>query len=138
MSDPVEPVPGAKVIRLDQWVKRRQRATCEHIEVVVDDDHPSLECVTCGAAVDPWYWIRQLAERSEQWQASWDAVQKDKLAEINHQIEQHNAMVVHRNEKIARLNEQIRRLEDRKRSLEPDPGSGGWYVEKTPKRGRKK
>lgn len=123
MSDPVQPVAGGgKVIRLDQWIKRRQRATCAHIEVVIDDDHPSLECVTCGAEVDPYHWIRKLAERAEEWAASWDAVQQDKLAAINREIERHNAMVADRNELIRKLTHQVSLLEQRKYSLKGELG----------------
>lgn len=118
MSDPIAPVAGAKVIRIDQWIKRRQRAVCEHIEVVVDDNQELLECATCGGKVDPYYWIRKLAERAEEWEASWQAVADEKTAEINEQIHRHNMMVEDRNNLISKLTRQVNQLRERKERLE--------------------
>jgi hypothetical protein len=134
LSDPVAPVPGAKIIRIDQWIIRRKRAVCEHVEVVVDEYHDSLECVTCGAEIDPYVWIRDLADRAEAWSASWDAVASDKTNEINRRIAQHNAQFIDREERLRKLTEQIRLLEQRKERLEQGVGVRDEHGHKKPRR----
>jgi hypothetical protein len=45
---------------------RRKRTTqCEHQEAEVDVTIASLTCKECGLELDPWWYLRRMAERSE-------------------------------------------------------------------------
>jgi len=100
---PGVPVPAGKILDLIPMIRRRQKAGCEHLHVEVGDPEASLTCCDCGAELDPWQYIRTLANAPERWEeerAQYDAAW-DKL------VKEHEAWLARVNVKNRLSNEQI-------------------------------
>jgi transcription initiation factor TFIIIB Brf1 subunit/transcription initiation factor TFIIB len=50
-----------KVSDLLPRIAARRRSLCEHDSAVVDYTAAELECADCGAALDPWWYLRMMA-----------------------------------------------------------------------------
>lgn len=92
------------VIDLRPRLRARKQKVCSHDTAIVSDDEATLECEDCGAALDPWWYLRRLAhddanrrDATDKWIAqrhaeydAWWAKAKtdaDRLAgEVNHLI----------------------------------------------------
>ncbi len=59
-SDPDKP-DATGVVDLALYIAKKRTTTCKHPSVEVDDTIMSLSCASCGAEIDPWWFLRQLA-----------------------------------------------------------------------------
>jgi len=59
-----------KIISIKDKVSARFQGECQHVHVMVDDDLNTLECIDCGALLNPIAYIAKLAKQeSRQWNA---------------------------------------------------------------------
>lgn len=94
------------IIEFAPRLAMRRASECAHAHVEVDEDAADLSCTDCGAALDPWWFIRGLAEYE---QHERDARQK--------QIDDHARWVATANETIARLTREVSELTAAKNRL---------------------
>lgn len=87
-------------------LKRKLASECKHRYAEVDDEAASLTCVDCGAELDPWWYIRQLARDA-------DADAEERRVARAH-YEQWCAQA---NAKVARLQGEIAELTNAKNRL---------------------
>ncbi len=66
----------ADVLDLRPRIAQKRTATCEHLYVEVDENAADLSCADCGAALDPWWYIRTMAQAHEEVVAFRDGQQK--------------------------------------------------------------
>lgn len=93
-------------------IARRQSA-CEHNSTAVDMTAAVLECVDCGAPLDPWWHLRRLATQSEWYDrqvANYEAALTQRQADFEKWRTQAN-------ERIALLEAQISALYETKSRL---------------------
>jgi len=102
------------VIDITPRLLLRSQKACKHEHVTVDEDVAELTCNDCGRALDPWWYIRKLANNGQEW--------RDYYARVHEQgkelIAKHEAWVVKANETIARLNSEINHLTNVKNTLQ--------------------
>ena len=95
------------VINLMPRLRLKARSECKHgLGCTVDPRAASLTCDDCGIEIDPWVYIRWIAEDTLNLETHRDAV----IASIE-------ASIKDGNEKVAKLNAEISRLDDFKRKL---------------------
>lgn len=106
-------VPIATVTSIEPLIRRRKQRACPHDHVQVSFEEAELECIDCGAALDPWSYIRQMAKQDDAYRAY-----QDKLRlETEELIERYNTTVHTAQEHIARLNADIHALVETKNRL---------------------
>lgn len=98
-------MPG-DILDLKPLIRARAAAACTHEYVAVDMTSAELECVDCGAPLDPWWYIRKLAESDAafrahmaEMQSRFDAI----LLDGNAKIELLNAQIQRKNAEVCRL-----------------------------------
>ena len=110
---PGMPLPAGKILDLVPMIRRRQKSGCEHLHVEIGDPEASLTCCDCGAELDPWLYLRTLANDPERWEkregdyhARWVQIEAE-----------HNAWLARINETRQRLAAEIQHLTDVKNRL---------------------
>ena len=83
----------------------RKRSTCAHPSIEIDDELPSLTCAECGAEIDPYAHLRELADSEHAWYAHLDELRtkyRDEhtrlSAKIRHLVDEVNALVAKKNQ----------------------------------------
>lgn len=56
---------GADIIDLPLWVTQRKRGPCTHPGAAVDMTAASLSCTECKAEIDPWWYLRRMAQEGD-------------------------------------------------------------------------
>jgi hypothetical protein len=87
-------------------LRRKRAAQCKHPTVSVSDHEASATCDDCGAEIDPWLLLRQIANHWDKYQARVDTEIDTKLAEGNAKLSELNRRIAHN---TAELNELIER-----------------------------
>lgn len=72
-------LPSARLKRLDFGDKR---ARCRHRAIAVWPREPIIECVNCGAVVDPYEWIRTVCRNWEMMKNNQEIERAETAAEI--------------------------------------------------------
>lgn len=101
------------IIDLLPFIRRKQQDACAHRRVEVSMTTRHLDCLDCGAPLDPWWYIRNMVMTHEEIIASHAAVERDLAAKV----EEGNKILARMNDTVARLNAEISHLTDVKNSL---------------------
>jgi hypothetical protein len=106
-------VRDAEILDLAPALRRKKAAQCKHRNALVSFEEASLVCDECGADLDPWSYLRMLANEREASHRQWEREQAER-AEARKKFD---AWVVEANAKIARWNDEIQALVDTKNKL---------------------
>jgi hypothetical protein len=101
------------ILSLEPLLRRKRQADCSHPEVEVGDPEQLLTCTSCGVAIDPWGYIRALADEDSKWRT----YVTENYAAFEQAVAKHNAWVAQANERIVRLHAEIQQLTDLKNRL---------------------
>lgn len=115
-SDP-PPRPPASVLDLRPVLKRKRAAECPHDYAEVSETTASLTCGDCELEIDPWWYLRKLANDDER-----------RCAEVTAVIEQYNAWCTSANEKLKRLHDEISQLTATKNRLYNEHAPDGRII----------
>lgn len=101
------------VIDLRPLIRARKASDCTHPYVSVSEIEASLTCDECDAELDPWWFIRKMAND----QARWDKFTSDNQKASDDVVARHTAWMAKANEDIARYNAEIQQLVSEKNRL---------------------
>lgn len=112
MADPESPA-GPRILDIMPLIRLRQKQACTHPSCEVATDEAEILCVMCGAPLNPWDVLRDLADHHEQWKAKEAELQ----AVIAKQLAEHDAWIARANTDRKRLHDEIAHLTDVKNRL---------------------
>lgn len=87
---------GGDLLDLQPRIRERKASACEHMHIEVSLVEAELECVDCGANLDPWWYLRKLATD--------DAAQRAYDAEFRQIVQTHERTA---KEALAKINADI-------------------------------
>jgi DNA repair exonuclease SbcCD ATPase subunit len=97
---------SGEIIDLQPILRKKAQADCTHQFADVDNSAASLTCRSCGVELDPWWFLRRLANDEE---GEWQRVEKQRT--------EYFTWLQHANEQIQRLNTEIQELTATKNRL---------------------
>lgn len=95
-----------EVLDFQAFLKRKKITACDHPTCLVDEDVASLTCQECGHEIDPWWYLRKLANNPEIFERQF-LEQQARIVKQNQEIID---ICTTANATIARLNEDIAHL----------------------------
>lgn len=102
------------IIDLLPLIRRKRQLVCPHQHTEVGDEgDASLTCSDCDAKLDPWWYIRRLAD----WESKLKERHQEYTAACDTKMKETNEIIERQNETITRLNAEISRLTDVKNQL---------------------
>ena len=102
------------LLDLQPMIRKRKQDACEHDHAEVSLSTAELDCVDCGAPIDPWWYLRKLATEDEQRREYNEEFQR----EVDKQTAQGRAAIERLNADIQKANAEIRRLIEMKNTLQ--------------------
>jgi len=102
-----------KLLDLQPRLRLKLQASCSHQFVSVDMSAADLTCDECGAEIDPWWYLRDLAKRNDAHLAWHQKV----IDDVNQRVDAFNADIADMNDRIRKLNDEINRLNNRRLEL---------------------
>jgi hypothetical protein len=100
----------SNVIDIKPRLIARRKSECKHRSVLVGMTEAVLECETCGAALDPWWYIRREATEAESVIEGANRLADAKLDECNKAIATTNETLRRLNAEVEALNATRNRL----------------------------
>jgi hypothetical protein len=95
-----------EVLDFAAFLKRKKITDCDHPTAEVDTNVASLTCGVCGHELDPWWWLRKLANEPELFERQF-VEQQARIVKQNQEIID---ICTAANVTIARLNAEIAEL----------------------------
>lgn len=102
--------PAGKVLDLAPMLRRKRAGACKHPTVLIDDGAASATCEDCGAEIDPWLLLRQIANERDDYDARIDAELAAKLAEANAHLDKLRRQLAYYTDEVNELIERRNRL----------------------------
>jgi Ser-tRNA(Ala) deacylase AlaX len=106
-----------KVVDLVPRIRFAKQRTCKHLTASVAMTEASLTCDDCDAEIDPWWYLRVMAERSDD--VARDQAERMAVIEADYQkayaqyaasVERMNADILEKNSRINHLNSLLTKL----------------------------
>lgn len=102
------------VLDLTPHLRKKKAAQCKHNDLEISMTTAEVSCSTCGAALDPWWVLRDMVTRAD-----------DHHNLHLERVAQHNAWCERANATVKRLSEEIARLTELQNRLWATPGPDG-------------
>lgn len=83
---------SGNVLDLQPLIQRKRAKDCLHQVVSVDDNIMSLTCDGCGSEIDPWWYLRKLANEPARWQ-EYTAKQQEIVRKLDAEIARQRVVI---------------------------------------------